>query len=283
MGTIKYVSLEPGAFLSDIDFQAMSAEQRGVYISIILYLYTNNGKLKNDLELLSKMCNINGEFDYQPVLSKFQIRRGFITHKRVDEELARAQTRHDAAVTAAKARWNSNADAMQPHSEGNADAMPSEVKGSEVKRSEDKDKEHFNISQQKYYGTKRGLDEEFLNFCKHADWRTVLPLLAPAIDRQIKWRSMTKEFVPPPKNFKTWINQRCWTEEHIDAPDKVIDQQKRQQQAAVLKKQDKDRRDFTVKLTEIYKAEGKEGLRKFAKDWPNLIWLCKEVMEKAGD
>ena len=42
MGKIKFVYFEPAAFLTDIDFQMMNAEQRGVYTSIIFYLHCNN-------------------------------------------------------------------------------------------------------------------------------------------------------------------------------------------------------------------------------------------------
>ena len=38
---IKYVQLEPAAFLSDTDYQIMTAEQRGIYCSLIFYLYAN--------------------------------------------------------------------------------------------------------------------------------------------------------------------------------------------------------------------------------------------------
>lgn len=102
----KYVSLEPDAFLSDEDFQIMTAEERGIYFTIILYLYRNNGRLKLEETKLRKLCNVNGEFSFQSVLSKFQVRRGYIRHKRVSVELKRAQILIDRGVNAAKARWN---------------------------------------------------------------------------------------------------------------------------------------------------------------------------------
>lgn len=81
----------------------------------------------------------------------------------------------------------------------------------------------FEKAQKLFPGTKRGLNTEFDNFvyrCKHplTGQRKllivdVLPLLLPAIERQIKWRRQTEDFVPEWKNFQTWINQRCWEEE----------------------------------------------------------------------
>ena len=112
----KYVSLEPDAFLSDLDFQAMTAEQRGVYCTLIFYLYRNNGRLPNDVDMLAKLCNVNTDFDFQTVLRKFQSLRGFIRHKRVTKELEKAQERVDRAHKAAQARWDkestSNAQAL---------------------------------------------------------------------------------------------------------------------------------------------------------------------------
>ena len=118
----KYVSFEPDAFLSDEDFQCMTAEERGVYCTLIFNLYRNNGRLKYDMLRLAKLCNVNGQFDFQTVLHKFQVRRGFIRHKRVTKELARAQALVDRAVKAAQTRWNkestSNAQALDEQCQG---------------------------------------------------------------------------------------------------------------------------------------------------------------------
>ncbi len=83
----------------------------------------------------------------------------------------------------------------------------------------------FNLAREKFYGTKRGLETEYANFvyrCKKPlnnypvlDPEKVLPLLLPAIESQIAAREQARErneFVPPPKNFQTWINNRCWEE-----------------------------------------------------------------------
>ena len=91
-----YFQLEPGAFLSDMDFQVMNAEQRGVYCTLIFYLYRNDGKLKHDIPLLTKICNVNNGFDFRGVLDKFQIRRGFIYHKRVTAEFTKSSDRMKA-------------------------------------------------------------------------------------------------------------------------------------------------------------------------------------------
>lgn len=74
----------------------------------------------------------------------------------------------------------------------------------------------FDEARKIYPGTKRGNQTEFENFFKkHKDWKEVLPLLKPAIEKQITWRKNAKgsDFVPAWKNFKTWINNRCWEDE----------------------------------------------------------------------
>jgi len=131
----KYVSLEPDAFLSDEDFQIMTGEERGVYWTIILYLYRNNGKLKYEETKLRKLCNVNGEFGFQSVLSKFQVRRGYIRHKRVSREIKKAQALMDRGVKAAKARWH-----KQCTSNAQATAKQCQVKLSKGKVSKGKER-----------------------------------------------------------------------------------------------------------------------------------------------
>ncbi len=80
----------------------------------------------------------------------------------------------------------------------------------------------FDIARQLYPGSKLGNANEFKNFvfrsmypvkpkCKY-DIKTVLPLLAPAIKRQIQWRAeaVAGDFRPPWKNFQTWVNDNYW-------------------------------------------------------------------------
>lgn len=74
----------------------------------------------------------------------------------------------------------------------------------------------FDEARKIYPGTKRGNETEFENFTKkHKTWESLLPLLRPAIEKQIAYRRSVPQgtFVPQWKNFQTWINQRCWEEE----------------------------------------------------------------------
>ena len=76
--------------------------------------------------------------------------------------------------------------------------------------------EIFEIFKKEYLGTKRGLDTEFKNFQKHKDWKEVIELLLPSLEKQKKARAIKKgngDFVPEWKNLSTYINNRCWEEE----------------------------------------------------------------------
>ncbi len=98
---IQYVSLEAGAFISDLVFQVMTAEERGVYCSLIFYLYENNGRLPFNIEVLKHLCNCrNFEKIWEFIKQKFVIKKDIITHKRVFRELDRA--RHPSQVRSEK-------------------------------------------------------------------------------------------------------------------------------------------------------------------------------------
>lgn len=69
-----------------------------------------------------------------------------------------------------------------------------------------------------YPGMKRGHKTEFENFKKKypKTWREIIPLLLPAIKREIKYHEDAKaagQFVPSYKHLQTWINQTGWDTE----------------------------------------------------------------------
>lgn len=73
----------------------------------------------------------------------------------------------------------------------------------------------FDEARKAYPGTKGGLKAEWGNFHKKyaEEMETVLPLLAPAIQRETEHKAALQaagQFVPQWKNFPTWINNRCW-------------------------------------------------------------------------
>ncbi len=127
MKEIKYIQLEASGFLTDIDFQMMNAEQRGVYCSIIFYLYCNEGKLElgeNSITLLSgkfnKLAMISGcekvgaDWDaiWLKIAHKFKITSNILTHKRVTAELIKAEqfykTKSEGGKKGMRTRWGDN-------------------------------------------------------------------------------------------------------------------------------------------------------------------------------
>jgi uncharacterized protein YdaU (DUF1376 family) len=111
--------MESEAFLTDLDFVAMTLEQRGAYLTMILYLYCNNGKCDLDIAALSQLCNKSTrtfEKIWQGISKKFQSRNGVIRHKRVTKELRRArkyrQAKSRAGLKGADKRWHSQSTAI---------------------------------------------------------------------------------------------------------------------------------------------------------------------------
>lgn len=108
---VNYVQLEPAAFLSDDDFQMMSDAERGIYITIILYLYSNNGRIKNDPKVIKRLCNVTSHFEqkWESVMSKLYPKGVWLRHRRVDVELKKAKEKMQIAVESgfkgAKKRW----------------------------------------------------------------------------------------------------------------------------------------------------------------------------------
>jgi len=113
---IKYVQLESDAFLTDLDFTLFTPAERGVFVTMILFLYSNDGKCEFDPAALSRVCNCDNtqQFEqlWQIVSKKFQVRNGVIKHKRVTKQLRIAKKKHNdhrkAGKKGAKAKWQSH-------------------------------------------------------------------------------------------------------------------------------------------------------------------------------
>lgn len=132
---IKFVQLESDAFLTDIDFIQMSPSERGVYCSLILYLYSSGGKCEFDMQALARLCNCQSseEFEkiWERISKKFQVRKGVIRHKRVTKELKKAknykQAKSKAGLRGALKRW-------QNDGSGNGKAVPNRRKGNVIEK-----------------------------------------------------------------------------------------------------------------------------------------------------
>lgn len=116
-------------------------------------------------------------------------------------------------------------------------------------KKETKKKKVFNEFEQqfedfrKYYpGIKRGFQIEFDNFKKkHPDWKEILPLLIPAVDRLIAYREQCRargQFVAEYPHLQTWLNQSRW---EIEYPE-VTEQQQNPNNYGTSTLSDYDRR-----------------------------------------
>jgi uncharacterized protein YdaU (DUF1376 family) len=109
---VRYIPFEIEAFLADTDFQFMNARQRGAYLSLILYMYANDGKCSLDMQQLKKITKCrNIEKVWQKIKKKFQLKEGQFTHKRVTSELRKAkrlmQAKRKGGLTTAKKKKQS--------------------------------------------------------------------------------------------------------------------------------------------------------------------------------
>lgn len=90
----------------------------------------------------------------------------------------------------------------------------------EKKKKEKKESEQiFDEFRKAYKGKKRGLATELENFKKKhpKDWKDIVPLLMPALEREEQYRKIAKavgEFVPQWAMLQTWINQSRWEMEY---------------------------------------------------------------------
>jgi uncharacterized protein YdaU (DUF1376 family) len=115
----------------DPDFIKMTAAERGVYCTLIFYLYCNNGRCAFDMPTLARLSNCrNFASLWENIKHKFQVLHrtpcggaGTLRHKRVSEELKKAkekmQIRSKAGVVGATKRW-------QTHNKANGNAVANE-------------------------------------------------------------------------------------------------------------------------------------------------------------
>jgi uncharacterized protein YdaU (DUF1376 family) len=112
-----YIQLEPGAYPKDTDWLMMTAEERGCYHSLIIFLACSNGTLPDVTGSLATLCNINSKkmkAFLEKFESKFVKKNGELSHKRVTAEIKRAKKRLQVASTSglkgAKKRWGGHSD-----------------------------------------------------------------------------------------------------------------------------------------------------------------------------
>ena len=162
---IRFVQLEPAAFLSDRDMLTWNSNEIGCYWMILLCLYTNNGKAPNDLKALARICHCHHHFKriWDKIGHRFTIIGQDLSHKRVSLELKRASERfekiHLAGSKGGKTRW-------QRHGDANSDAMPREGKGSEVEEKRIKTSNSKQVGENANGGIHTGISQDTISTSK---------------------------------------------------------------------------------------------------------------------
>ena len=128
----------------------------------------------------------------------------------------------------------------------------------------------FNEARKAYGGSKNGLENELANFIYRSkkpmrgqpryDIDKTVNLLLPAIEAQTAERKQSQGFVPPWKNFKTWINGQCWTQEC--AASKVAEQRNEDMKAKI----DKQNREL---YSSWIMEQSLETLKQWCNEEPN--------------
>ena len=146
--------------------------------------------------------------------------------------------------------------------------------------------EDFERARKLWPGVKRGCDTELAYLkSKHKDWIKVIPLMYPAIEQQIKRRqskiqTTPQPFIPPWKNFKTWLCNRCWEETEGSEVDPAIESRKRAKEEEQEKQKARDmygkyfREKTTTELADILKSDN--SFHKY------YHWLIKEIIAERG-
>jgi hypothetical protein len=92
-----------------------------------------------------------------------------------------------------------------------------------MKRPTEQEVAEFERARKLYPAPKLGLQVELDHFIKkHKNWREIIPLLEPAIKRQILWRQNAKDqWRPRWKHFQSWLNNKYWTLDVGEQPEKL--------------------------------------------------------------
>lgn len=195
-----------------------------VWVMLLEFITSSDGNVfeNSDIqyELLSgdfgvSVTEIRDVVNYCIRLEMLFEKDGFVYSESLNERLAPVYEKRGKAKELSKKQLRTNGKYVSNNTEHHVVSV-TEMPQSKVNESKEKEINDFKFLISDYGGTKRGAATELENLKKkHKDWKTVLPLICPAIENQKKYREAKKakgEFVPEWKNFQTWINQRCWEE-----------------------------------------------------------------------
>ena len=114
MSGIPYMKLWVGDYLGDT--AALSIEQSGAYLHLLMAMWSNDGWLPNDPKKLARVCRMSSsrwKRVVAPALDRFFIKvelaeGSIIQNKRLNEELQIARKNRAEKQNAANAKWLKN-------------------------------------------------------------------------------------------------------------------------------------------------------------------------------
>lgn len=218
----------------------------GIFWALIEDLYNNANALRTDYESIafelrediSLIESVIKNFDL------FVIDGDFFGSLSVERRLSQWKIKSEQASEAANKRWEKtrnkhkeDATAQENKCERIATAQENNASGDaiqyntiqyDIKENDNKinlpenptmseQKQIFELFRIAYPGTKRSLETEFTNFTKkHKDWKNIVSLLLPAIEKEIEHKAKEKDLTGWTSQYKmlqTWINQKSWEQE----------------------------------------------------------------------
>jgi len=87
-----WMPLYVGDYLADT--MHLSTEEDGAYFRLIMHYWKNGGAIENDQKTLKNITGISSK-KLTNVLRFFEEKDGFLYHKRIDEELAKAREKQE--------------------------------------------------------------------------------------------------------------------------------------------------------------------------------------------
>lgn len=222
----------PGDWLRDAALRACSVQARGLWIDMLCFMHEGSpyGYLKVNQKViqLDKLAAMVGlpvketaryleELQEAGVYSVDEA--GTIYSRRMVKDEYKRNIRAEAGAKGGNPNLLKQKDNLNLNPQDNLVNMQTERQNLTPSSSSSNNiniyKTIFDQARIKYPGHKRGVETEFDYFCKvHKDYPALLPLLLPAIEKQIQWRLVAglnpKTFIPPWQHFKTWVFNRSW-------------------------------------------------------------------------
>lgn len=208
----------PGDWLAGTMF--MSIEEKGAYITLLCAQF-EHGPLSEEkiLQIITLQLWENIRHKFKKNSKGFYNKRlQFEQEKREKYTKSRGNNRRNISNSYENDKQDTSSshdiDVENENENENKDDNTVDSNKEESKDFDDLYKKDFERARKLYPGSKRGLDTEFDYFTiKIKDWKDVITMLAPAIEKQIELRQKkinNNEWVPEWKQFRSWIFNRFW-------------------------------------------------------------------------